>query len=250
MIISEIRETLEITDINNINKFIDIYKADQRAGVKKIIDIARKKQSAYIKELERTQKMNMYENMYEDYEYICGIDEVGRGPLAGPVVTAAVILKKNCEILYINDSKKLSAKKRGMLYKQIMTEAIEVSIGLETYKVIDSINILQATYKAMKTAIESLKIQPSIILVDAIRIPNIEIEQVPIIKGDTKSISIAASSIIAKVTRDRIMIEYDKVYPGYGFAENKGYGSQQHIIALKTIGPCPIHRQSFIKNIL
>lgn len=201
-------------------------------------------------ERKRLYEMSRYEREYGNVQYICGIDEVGRGPLAGPVVACGVILPKYVEILYINDSKKLSEKKREALYDEIMEKAIAVGIGIESEKVIDEINILQATYKAMRTAINNLSVKPDILLNDAVTIPDVEIRQVPIIKGDAKSISIAAASIVAKVTRDRIMVEYDDCYPGYGFASNKGYGSKAHIEALIKMGKTPIHRNSFIGNIV
>lgn len=201
-------------------------------------------------ERKRLYEMSSYEREYGNVQYICGIDEVGRGPLAGPVVACAVILPKDVEILYINDSKKLSEKKREALYDEIMEKAIAVGIGIESEKVIDEINILQATYKAMRTAINNLSVKPDILLNDAVTIPDVEIRQVPIIKGDAKSISIAAASIVAKVTRDRIMVEYDDCYPGYGFASNKGYGSKAHIDALIKMGKTPIHRNSFIGKIV
>ena len=185
---------------------------------------------------------------YKDYPYICGIDEVGRGPLAGPVVAGAVILPKDDMILYLNDSKKLSEKKREMLYDEIMNRAVATGIGMASPARIDEINILQATYEAMRMAIDNLKVRPDILLNDAVTIPQVDILQVPIIKGDAKSISIAAASIIAKVTRDRLMVEYDKVLPGYDFASNKGYGTKAHIAGLKELGPTPIHRRSFIHN--
>ena len=201
-------------------------------------------------ERERIYNMKAYERIYGDRKYICGIDEVGRGPLAGPVVACAVILPPDEEILYINDSKKLKKKKRESLYDEIMEKAVAVGIGMESPAVIDEINILQATYKAMRTAIKNLSVTPDILLNDAVTIPEVEIEQVPIIKGDAKSVSIAAASIVAKVTRDRLMAEYDSIYPGYGFASNKGYGSRQHIDALKALGKTPIHRNSFIGNFI
>ena len=192
--------------------------------------------------------MCRYEKKYQSYDYICGIDEVGRGPLAGPVVAAAVILPKDCQILYINDSKKLSAKKREELYGEIMEKAIAVGIGMAGPQRIDEINILQATYEAMREAVSKLTVRPDLLLNDAVTIPDVLIPQVPIIKGDAKSISIACASVIAKVTRDRLMVEYDKVLPEYGFASNKGYGSKDHIEALKTYGPSPIHRSTFITH--
>ena len=184
--------------------------------------------------------------MYKRQGWICGIDEVGRGPLAGPVVAGAVILPRDSKILYLNDSKQLTAKKRDELYDVIMREAVAVGIGYASPARIDEINILQATYEAMREAISKLSVKPDVLLNDAVKIPQVDIRQVPIIKGDAKSVSIAAASIVAKVTRDRLMEEYDKVLPGYGFASNKGYGSAEHIAALKEIGPSPIHRQSFI----
>ena len=175
---------------------------------------------------------------------------MGRGPLAGPVVAGAVILPKNCDILYLNDSKKLSEKMRETLYDEIMEKAVAIGIGIVSPQRIDEINILQATYEAMRMAISKLNVQPDLLLNDAVTIPEVSIRQVPIIKGDAKSASIAAASIIAKVTRDRLMVQYEEVLPGYGFASNKGYGSASHIQAIKEIGTTPIHRQSFIKNFL
>ena len=199
-------------------------------------------------ERERLEGMRVYERQYRERGTLCGIDEVGRGPLAGPVVAGAVILPEDCEILYLNDSKKLSEKKRELLYDEIMEKAIAVGIGAVSPERIDEINILQATYEAMRIAISRLSVRPNLLLNDAVTIPQVEIPQVPILKGDAKSVSIAAASIIAKVTRDRMMVQYEDLYPGYEFASNKGYGSAQHIAALKEIGPCPIHRRSFIKN--
>ena len=202
------------------------------------------------KEKERMYTLYAYEREYAAYPHICGIDEVGRGPLAGPVVAAAVILPKDCDILYINDSKKLSEKKREMLYEEIMEKAVSVGIGMAGPECIDEINILQATYEAMREAVSKLDPQPDLMLNDAVKIPGIEIPQVSIIKGDAKSASIGAASIIAKVTRDRMMVEYDRIFPEYGFAANKGYGTAVHIAALKELGPTPIHRRSFIGNFI
>lgn len=200
------------------------------------------------KELFRLKEMSAYEEEYASCQYICGIDEVGRGPLAGPVVAGAVILPKDEMILYLNDSKKLSEKKRELLYDEIMEKAVATGIGMVSPERIDEINILQATYEAMRQAIDQLKVKPDILLNDAVTIPQVEIKQVPIIKGDAKSISIAAASIIAKVTRDRLMKEYDNILPGYDFASNKGYGTKAHIEGVKKLGPSPIHRKTFIKN--
>ena len=188
-------------------------------------------------ERERLEGMRVYERQYRERGTLCGIDEVGRGPLAGPVVAGAVILPEDCEILYLNDSKKLSEKKRELLYDEIMEKAIAVGIGAVSPERIDEINILQATYEAMRIAISRLSVRPDLLLNDAVTIPQVDIPQVPIIKGDAKSVSIAAASIIAKVTRDRMIVQYEDLYPGYEFASNKGYGSARHIAALKEIGP-------------
>ena len=202
------------------------------------------------KELERTEAMSVYEKEHSDCQYICGIDEVGRGPFAGPVVAGAVILPKDDPILYLNDSKKLSEKKREALYDEIMEKAVSVGVGIASPETIDEINILQADYVAMREAVSQLTPKPEVFLNDAVTIPGIEGRQVPIIKGDAKSLSIAAASIIAKVTRDRMMREYDKLFPEYDFAKNKGYGTAEHVAALKTFGPTPIHRRSFISNFI
>lgn len=209
---------------------------------------ARKREEKLKAEMARIDALKEYERKYEREGYVCGIDEVGRGPLAGPVVACACILPKDCNILYINDSKKLSKKKREELYDIIMKEAVAVGIGYNSPERIDEINILQATFEAMREAISKLSVTPDILLNDAVTIPGVNIKQVPIIKGDAKSISIGAASIVAKVTRDRLMEDYDKLFPEYGFASNMGYGTAVHIKAIKEIGPCPIHRRSFIHN--
>lgn len=251
--ISEIKA--EFKEINyecaeDLKQFIGRYESDERAGVISIVNSARKKLDALNKEKERSYKMLSFERKYyeQGYKYICGIDEVGRGPLAGPVVTCAVILPKDETILYLNDSKQLSKKKREELYDIIIEKAVAYSIGMSSEERIDEINILQATYEAMRMSIDNLKVKPDILLNDAVKIPNVNIHQVPIIKGDTLSASIAAASIVAKVTRDRIMEQYDGIYPEYGFADNVGYGSAKHIEAIKKYGPSPIHRRTFIKN--
>lgn len=248
--IGEIKAELQAAADKELPLFIQEYGTDERAGVQALVIKAKKRIETLEKEILRTEEMKRYEREYADCGYICGIDEVGRGPLAGPVVASAVILPKDCDILYINDSKKLSEKKREELYEIIMKEAVAVGIGYATHTRIDEINILQATYEAMREAISKLQVKPDILLNDAVTIPGVEIRQIPIIKGDAKSMSIAAASIIAKVTRDRLMVEFDKAYPEYHFAENKGYGSAVHIAAIKEVGPSPIHRQSFIKNFL
>lgn len=247
--ISEIKEELQAAEETMLPAFISEYGNDSRLGVQKLLQQARKRLEKLEQERERIEKLRVYEKQYEKTGYVCGVDEVGRGPLAGPVVAGAVILPKDCRILYINDSKRLSGKKREELYEVIMEQALAVGIGMVSPARIDEINILQATYEAMRQAIQNLSLTPDILLNDAVTIPQVSIPQVPIIKGDAKSISIGAASIIAKVTRDRLMVEYDKIMPEYGFARNKGYGSGEHIQAIQTFGPSPIHRQTFIKNI-
>lgn len=246
--IGVIKEKLKQFEDRDLVQFLEQYGQDERSGVVALCNQAVKRMAAYEKELERMEVMMTYEHQYESYTAICGIDEVGRGPLAGPVVAGAVILPKDCDILYLNDSKKLSAKMRDKLYDEIMEKAVAVGIGYASEKRIDEINILNATYEAMRQAIEKCGVKPDILLNDAVTIPGVDIKQVPIIKGDAKSASIAAASIVAKVTRDRLMEQMDETYPGYGFASNKGYGSAEHIAALKTIGPCKIHRRTFIGN--
>lgn len=246
----EIKELFQAACLDELPELIKEYEADERSGVQKLIESAQKKICALEKEKERCEKLKEYERKYGEYNFICGIDEVGRGPLAGPVVAGAVILPKDCDILYINDSKKLSEKKREELYDIIMEKAVACAVGYATPERIDEINILQATYEAMREAIGKLSPAPDILLNDAVTIPGVSIQQVPIIKGDAKSISIGAASIIAKVTRDRLMVEYGKVFPEYDFAGNKGYGSAAHIEALKKYGPTPIHRRSFIGNFI
>lgn len=201
------------------------------------------------KELLRLDHMREYENRYPDSLMICGIDEAGRGPLAGPVCAGAVILPRDCTILRLNDSKKLTPKCRDELYLEIQDKAIAWAVGLVDNTRIDEINILQADYEAMRQAIGKLGVSPDIFLNDAVIIPGIPAEkQVSIIHGDALSCSIAAASIMAKVTRDRLMEEYDKIWPQYGFARHKGYGTRQHREAIETYGPCPIHRMTFLSH--
>lgn len=207
------------------------------------------------KELARLAAMHEYENAHADVRFIAGIDEAGRGPLAGPVVAACCILPKDAVILYLNDSKKVTALRREALLPEIKEKAIAYGIGIVDEKRIDEINILQSDYEAMRIAVQKtsamlqakgLADAPGLLLNDAVTIPGVDIPQESIIKGDAKSVSIAAASILAKVTRDHLMEEYDTLYPEYGFARNKGYGTKEHIEALKRLGPCPIHRHSFI----
>lgn len=246
--IGEIKSELKAAEDSMLPHFIAAYESDERSGVIALVEQAGRRYQRLEQEKERIFKLQEYERTYASCGYICGIDEVGRGPLAGPVVAGAVILPKDCDILYINDSKQLSGKKREELYDIIMEKAVATGIGMAGPGRIDEINILQATYEAMREAINNLSVKPDILLNDAVTIPGVKIRQVPIIKGDAKSISIGAASIIAKVTRDRLMVEYDRLMPEYDFASNKGYGSKAHIEALKKYGPSPIHRVSFIGN--
>ena len=203
------------------------------------------------KELARLETMATFDAEYDSFPYICGIDEAGRGPLAGPVAAGAVILPKGLRLLYLNDSKKVSPARREELFSEIREKAVSFHVGIVPAERIDEINILQATYEAMRTAVSGLSVTPDIFLNDAVIIPGIDPEkQVKIIRGDAKSPSIAAASILAKVTRDHMMEEYDRLWPEYGFAKHKGYGTKEHMDAIREFGPCPIHRRSFLKSIL
>ena len=248
--ISDIKQIFEQADAKEYPGLYQKYESDSRTGVQNLIQKYKKQEEKLVLERQRLEQMREYEHCYAACEWICGIDEAGRGPLAGPVVAGAVILPEDCEILYLNDSKKLSAKKREELYDEIMEKAIATGIGMASPARIDEINILQATYEAMREAIHKLNKIPGILLNDAVTIPGIEIPQVPIIKGDAKSVSIAAASILAKVTRDHLMVQYDEIMPEYGFAKHKGYGSKEHIAALQKYGPSPIHRKTFIKHFI
>lgn len=200
--------------------------------------------------MQRYRAMSAFEEeaFEKGYVHIAGIDEAGRGPLAGPVVAAAVILDPQVPIPGVNDSKKLSEKKRAELMPLIQKQALAWGIGIVDEKVIDEINILEATKLAMRQAVHALAVTPDLLLIDALRLPDLAIPQEDIIKGDAKSVSIAAASILAKETRDQIMREMDARYPGYGFAQHKGYGTKDHIQAIRTLGPCEIHRRSFIRH--
>ena len=248
--INEISEYLASISMEQIPTAIREIEHDDRSGVKKLIKSYEQKYEKYQNELQRLENMHHYENnaYAKGFELVAGIDEVGRGPLAGPVMACVIILPKGTTILDINDSKKLSEAKRNDLYNEIMEKAIDVSLGAVNNSTIDDINILQATYQAMTIAIENLRVKPDMVLVDAVTIPHIHIPQNPIVGGDAKSISIAAASIIAKVTRDKIMYEYHNKYPQYSFNKNKGYGSSEHINAIKKYGLCEIHRTSFAKK--
>lgn len=209
--ISAVKEELQAAEETMLPSFISKYGEDGRASVQNLVQQAKKKLERLEKERARMETLKQYERQYGVAGYVCGIDEAGRGPLAGPVVAGAAILPKDCGILGINDSKQLSEKKREELYSVILEEAVAVGIGMASPQRIDEINILMATYEAMRQAIQNLSVVPDILLNDAVCIPQVEIPQVPIIRGDAKSISIGAASILAKVTRDRLMVEYDKI---------------------------------------
>ena len=253
MKIQEIKAAYQALDPDDepmLQQFIHTYGTDARSGVQTLVEQTKKKLVQLEAEYVRSEKMLAFERKYHAMgsRYICGIDEVGRGPLAGPVVACAVILPEDEMLLHLNDSKQVPRKKREILYDIIREKAVAYGIGVVSEKRIDEIKILQATYEAMRMAIANLKVQPDLLLNDAVRIPEVDIKQVPIIKGDTLSASIAAASIVAKVTRDRMMVEYDKVYPGYDFASNMGYGSAKHYAGLVKLGPCEIHRRTYIKE--
>ena len=243
--LADIRRQLEQAGEEAWPELLERYAPDERGGVQKLLEGLRRKMARLAAERERLQGMLAYERRYAG-QVVCGIDEAGRGPLAGPVAAAAVILPQDCEILWLNDSKKLTPARREALFDEIMDKAVSVGVGLASPARIDEINILQADYEAMREAVSQLSPAPQVLLNDAVTIPGLAQQQVPIIKGDAKSLSIAAASVIAKVTRDRMMMIYDEMYPEYGFAAHKGYGSAAHIEALKKYGPCPIHRRSFI----
>lgn len=252
--IQEIRKELEQASGQELLALQEVYQSDQRKGVQNLLMKVTREREKLEAEKRRLEQMTFFEKKYGTFSHICGIDEAGRGPLAGPVVAGAVILPKDCCILYLNDSKKVSAVKREQLYEEITEKALAYGVGVVSPGRIDDINILQATYEAMHQAIDnmvaSMGLTPELLLVDAVTIPDISVKQVGIIKGDAKSVSIAAASILAKVTRDRIMVEYEQMYPEYGFAGHKGYGSKAHIEAIQQYGPCSIHRKTFIKNFI
>ncbi|PCH12392.1 Ribonuclease HII [Streptococcus parauberis] len=256
--------TLTIKDIKSqleaINDLTDplfaTFDTDSRAGVKKASEARKRAIQAILDEDQRLENMLRYEkSLYaQGYQAIAGIDEVGRGPLAGPVVAACVILPKNCKITGLNDSKKIPKSKHEMIYNLVIEKAIAVGIGLMTNEVIDEVNIYQATKLAMQAAINNLEgdnLTPDFLLIDAMKLEN-SIPQKSIIKGDANSLSIAAASIVAKVTRDRLMVDYDKAYPGYDFAKNAGYGTKNHLEGLRKLGVTEIHRRTFepVKSML
>ena len=250
--VKEIKEIIESLSIDKYLEYINILKDDERKSVQNIAIKMSKKLDNIRKEEERLELINIYENEGYTKGYLCigGIDEAGRGPLAGPVVASVVVFEPNTKIEGINDSKKLSEAKREELFDIIKEKALDYGIGIVNNEDIDKYNILNATYMAMKKALNCLKNQPDYLLIDAATIPGIDINQKPIIKGDSKSISIAAASILAKVTRDNIMYQYDEIFPEYGFKSHKGYGTKEHYEAIEKHGITRIHRKSFLKNIL
>ena len=219
---------------------------DMRKGVQTALKSCQKRIEKEQKRAEHFMEMQYYERLAykEGASFIAGVDEVGRGPLAGPVVAAAVILPKNIEDLGFDDSKKLSASKREEIYRLIQEKAIAIGIGIVDADIIDQVNIYQASRLAMQQAVSELKIQPDYLLIDAMKI-DVNTPQIGIIKGDAKSISIAAASIVAKQVRDQMMREFDELYPGYDFSNNAGYGTPKHLEGLKSKGICPIHRKTF-----
>lgn len=250
--VKDIKNIIESLDTTQYLEYIELLKNDNRKSVKALALKLAKKLDNIRREEERLEKINIYENEGYNNGYLCigGIDEAGRGPLAGPVVAAVVVFKRDTKINGVNDSKKLSEARREELFDIIKEEAVDYGIGIVNNEEIDEFNILNATYMAMKKALNCLKDKPDYLLIDATTIPGVDIEQNPIVKGDSKSISIAAASILAKVTRDNIMYSYDEIYPEYGFKSHKGYGTKEHYEAIERHGITPIHRKSFLKNVL
>lgn len=249
--IKEIKEQLASIDSLDDTFFKNLL-TDQRSGVQQAIKQRQKQIQAERAENERLERMLFYEKMlYEQgCQAIAGIDEVGRGPLAGPVVAAAVILPPNCKIRGLDDSKKIPKSKHETIYNDIVKNAVAIGLGIKSNHVIDQINIYEATKLAMLEALRTLSVQPQHLLIDAMELST-DLPQTSLIKGDAKSLSIAAASIVAKVTRDRMMAAYDQEFPGYGFVQNAGYGTKEHLKGLQERGVTPIHRQSFepIKSI-
>ena len=252
LIEEHLRECPECSgELEKLDEFLQTHREDERPGVRKLVGQAEGRREKLLRERERLEQMRVYERdcAEKGFRLICGIDEAGRGPLAGPVVAGAVILPQDCEILGLNDSKKLSEARRNELFDEIRDKALAFGVGIVGQARIDEINILQADYEAMCEAVGALRIMPQILLNDAVTIPQVRLPQIPVVHGDAKSVSIAAASIIAKVTRDRMMLEYDALFPEYGFADHKGYGTAAHYEALLKYGPCPIHRKSFLKTL-
>ena len=249
MNIKDIEEILKNTAIENLSQVLVAFEADERSGVQKLIAKYKKK----IEQLESIRaewELRMaFDSAFEAHELIVGIDEVGRGPLAGPVVAAAVILPPQVELFGLKDSKKLNSQKREVLYQEIQEAALAIGVGIVDAQRIDEINILQATFEAMRQALSQISTDYKCILVDGNKeIPHVKSMQHAIIGGDNKSASIAAASVVAKVTRDRMMEKYAEIYEGYDWENNKGYGSSKHYDAIRSQGITPLHRKSFLKN--
>ncbi len=251
--ISIIKKQLEEASQSEIESYIEILKVDKRKGVQRLVEQVERKQEKNKRALQQHEDIQAYERdlLRKGYQAIAGIDEAGRGPIAGPVVAAAVILPVEHSLIGLTDSKKLSKKQREFFYDEIKKQAIAFSIQEVDVETIDEINIYQAAKRAMKLAVEQLSTEPDFLLVDAMHIP-LDIEQTSLIKGDQKSLSIAAASVLAKVTRDQIMSNWDQTYPGYGFSAHSGYGTPTHLEAMKQQGVTPIHRRSFqpVKDLL
>lgn len=247
--VSEIKEQLQHTEFEALPEFISEYLEDERSGVKSLVKKAEKQIENRNAELKRLEVMRRYEHSIEDrYLHICGVDEAGRGPFAGPIVAGAAILPKDVVILGLNDSKKISPTRRDELFDEIKEKAVAWGVGIVSAKRIDEIGVGKADFEAMRLAIDALQVKADFALTDAFEIPNLSIPQKAIVKGDAKSVSIAAASILAKVTRDRMLDELDEEYPMYGFRDHKGYGTQFHRDMITKYGPCPEHRMSFLKN--
>lgn len=243
MTIKEVKELLNSGTVTE--KELRKLRQDERSGVKKLlVSYDRKKARLAKKRAEFLKRFSYEKEFWHKKQLVAGVDEVGRGPLAGPVVTAAVIIDEKFNLIDVNDSKKLSPKKRLELYPQILQQAVSVGIGIKSAQVIDKINIYEADRLAMAQAVQNLSQKPNALLVDAMNVP-LDIKQIELIKGDAKSNSIAAASIVAKVFRDKLMDDYAKIYPEYGFTNNAGYGTKIHLDALKKYGPTPIHRKIF-----
>ena len=243
--VKDIKDEFAQASMMEFSTLLDKYNSDNRKGVKTLCKQYKRRLDEYYAELARIDTMSRFDRQYYSKGIVCGIDEVGRGPLAGPVVACAVILPKDCNILYINDSKKLSEKKRESVYDEIISTAVAYGIGIVEADVIDELNIYQATKKAFEDALSGINVPFDIVLTDAMKINTVHPYD-PLIKGDARSLSIAAASILAKVTRDEIMIELDKKYPHYDFKRNKGYPTKKHLEALETYGPIKgVHRFSY-----
>lgn len=243
--IKEIKEEL-VTILDLADPRLTEIEEDSRSGVQSALKKRRRELQSLLDEDKRLEQMLRYERLayQQGYQIIAGIDEVGRGPLAGPVVAAAVILPIHCKIPFLNDSKKIPKKKHQEIYQQVLDKAVAVGIGIKNQDIIDQVNIYQATKLAMMEALSQLTPQPDMLLIDAMKL-DVEIPQESIIKGDANSLSIAAASIVAKVTRDKMMADYDLQFPGYDFAKNAGYGTKSHLEGLEKFGVTPIHRKTF-----